>query len=639
MNKNTPLTVRFKYAFDNYISKGTGNLIGGLALMTLFLVFTLAVILIISGIHPDQSTSFTIYDSLWENMIHMLDPGTLGGTDSDWGMRVYLLAVTLIGVVILSTLIGLISNGILTKIEELRKGRSFVIENGHTLILGWSSKIFTIISELIEANENIKDGVIVILADKDKVEMEDEIKVKVGNTKTTRVICRTGDPIDIDDIHIANPFDSKSIIILDKDNENSDSQIIKTIVAIVTNPKREELRKIPYHITAEITDSKNLEVAKMVGKDEVELILSDDFISRIMVQTSRQSGLSVVYIELMDYDGDEIYFTDEGTDILVGKTFRDVIFAYETSAIMGIQFADGTVAINPPMDTVFNQGDKVIGITADDDTLIPSGRTDYEIETSRIARPNDLSQKDERILIIGWNDRAKNIIRELDHYTPFGSHLTVVSKFDDPVSVIQKIKPNLKNLNVEFVRAETTERETLESLNIPSYDYIMLLCYEQNFPVQEADAQTLITLLHIRSIAERTEKHLNLVSEMIDMKNRQLADITSADDFIVSDKLISLMMTQVSENKFLMKVFEDLFDADGSEIYIKPAIEYVTIDKPVNFYTVMESAARMNQVAIGYRILADSKNVDAQYGVTVNPDKSQMISFTDQDEIIVLSED
>ncbi|PIB34188.1 hypothetical protein BFP72_01455 [Reichenbachiella sp. 5M10] len=639
MSKSASLAARFKYSFDNYISKGTGTLIGGLALLTLVLVFILAVILILSGIHPDQSVSFTIFDSLWENMIHMLDPGTLGDTDSDWGMRSYLLFVTLIGVVVLSTLIGLVSNGILTKIEELRKGRSFVIENDHTLILGWSSKIFTIISELIEANENLKEGVIVILADKDKVEMEDEIKLKVGDTRNTRVICRTGDPIDIDDIHIANPFESKSIIILDKDNENSDSQIIKTIVAIVTNPKREELRERPYHITAEITHSKNLEVAKMVGKDEVELILSDDFISRIMVQTSRQSGLSVVYIELMDYDGDEIYFTDEKTESLVGKTFRDIIFAYEESAIMGIQFSDGTVAINPPMDTVFNHGDKVIGITEDDDTLIPSGRTDFGIDSSRFARPNDPSQKDEKILLIGWNHRAKNIIRELDQYTPYGSVVKVVSKFEDPIPVIEKLQPSLKNLTVEFFKAETTERETLEDLDIPSFDYIMLLCYEQHYPVQEADAQTLITLLHIRSIAERTEKHLNLVSEMIDMKNRQLADITSADDFIVSDKLLSLMMTQVSENKYLMRVFEDLFDADGSEIYIKPAKEYVTVGEPVNFYTVLESAAKMNQVAIGYRILAQSKNVDAQYGVVVNPNKAEYIKFAENDEIIVLSED
>ncbi|WP_109831663.1 CASTOR/POLLUX-related putative ion channel [Reichenbachiella versicolor] len=637
MRKPVSLAAVIKYKFDNYVSKGTAAMIYGLLIFSVVVISLFGGLLLLLDLHPNSEGEFGFPDSVWVNLTHVLDPGVLGNHDENWPFRLFMMVTTVIGLVIISTLIGLVSNGILVKMQELRKGRSFVIEKDHVLILGWSSKIFTIIPELVIANENQTYGTIVILADKDKIEMEDEIRLKVGDTKNTRVICRTGDPIDIDDIYIANPFDSKSIIILDKDNENSDSQIIKTIVAIVTNPAREELRPEPYHITAEIQDSKNFEVAKMVGKDEVELILSDDFISRIMVQTSRQSGLSVVYIELMDYGGDEIYFTEE--ESLVGKTFRDVIFAYEDSAIMGLQFADGTVAINPPMETVFNHGDQVIGITEDDDTLIPSRLPDYRIEVDKLATANEPDPHEERILIIGWNDRAKNIIRELDEYAPNGSTLTVVSKFEDPIVAIQKLKSKLKNLTVEFQRAETTERETLEELNIPSYDYIMLLCYEQNYPVQEADAQTLITLLHIRSIAEKTDKHLNLVSEMIDMKNRQLADITSADDFIVSDKLLSLLMTQVSENKYLMRVFEDLFDADGSEIYIKPAKEYVKTDEPVNFYTVLESAAQKHQVAIGYRILAKSKDAEAQYGVVVNPKKSEMIDLTDEDEIIVLSED
>ena len=84
------------------------------------------------------------------------------------------------------------------------------------------------------------------------------------------------------------------------------------------------------------------------------------------------------------------------------------------------------------------------------------------------------------------------------------------------------------------------------------------------------------------------------------MRNRELAEVTKADDFIVSDKLISLLMSQVSENKYLMRVFEDLFDADGSEIYLKPAGSYVETGRPVNFYTVVESARRRGEVAIGY---------------------------------------
>ncbi|WP_258102945.1 NAD-binding protein [Marinoscillum sp. MHG1-6] len=625
---------KLKYQFDNFVSKGTMAMISGLGAITLIVIMLFAGILFSVGVHPDSDTKFSFWESIWVNTIHVLDPGVVGNHEDNWPFRLFMFFVTILGLVIVSTLIGLVSNGILNKIDDLRKGRSFVIEKDHVLILGWSSKIFTIISELVIANENQKRGVIVILADMDKVEMEDEIRDKVGDTQNTDVICRTGNPIDVHDLYIANPFDTKSIIILDKDNENSDSQIIKTIVAIVTNPQR---REAPYHITAEMENRKNFEVGKMVGKDEVELILSDEIISRIMVQTSRQSGLSVVYIELMDFGGDEIYFCEEKS--LIGKTFREILFEYEDTAIMGIQYADDTVEVNPPMDTIFKEGDRVIGITEDDDTIIPNAPEKIELEENQIVYTEPEVLESENILIAGWNDRARYIIQELDYYTPPGSHVKVVSKFGDAEKTINKLRSDLKNVTIEFEVLDTTDRETLESMHLGKYNYIILLCYQNYFPIQEADAQTLITLLHLRNFTERNGEKYKIVSEMLDIRNRQLADITSADDFIVSDKLISLLMSQVSENKFLMRVFEDLFDADGSEIYIKPAREYIKCGEPMHFYTVLESAARKNEVAIGYRVVKESKNAAKGYGVYVNPKKSDLFTLSDEDKIIVLSED
>ena len=610
-------------------------MISGLGVFSLVFVVLFALLLLAFGLHPDHTEEgFNVFDSIWVNLTHVLDPGTVGDHLENWPFRIFMMMVTIIGLVVISTLIGLVSNGILTKLEDLRKGRSFVIEEDHVLILGWSSKIFTIISELVIANENQKRGVIVILANMDKVDMEDEIRDKVGSTGNTDVICRTGNPIDVHDLYIANPFDTKSIIILDKDNENSDSQIIKTIVAIVTNPDR---REAPYHITAEMEDKKNFEVAKMVGKDEVELILSDEIISRIMVQTSRQSGLSVVYMELMDFDGAEIYFQEEPS--LIGKTFREILFLYEDSAIMGIQFEDDHVEVNPPMDTVFAKGDKVIGITEDDDTLIPNADMENPIDESKIVYTEPAEMHKEEILVVGWNNRARYIIRELDYYVPKGSIVRIVSKFDDAQKVIKKLDKKLKNISLEFEVQDTTDRETLEAMRLENYDYIILLCYQNYYPIQEADAQTLITLLHLRNFTEKTGSKYKIVSEMLDIRNRQLADITSADDFIVSDKLVSLLMSQVSENKFLMRVFEDLFDADGSEIYIKPATEYIQIGEPTNFYTILESAARKNEVAIGYRIRSEAKDASKEYGVYVNPKKSTKFTLSEEDMVIVLSED
>ncbi|MCL5999103.1 MAG: potassium transporter TrkA, partial [Chloroflexi bacterium] len=320
---------RLRYAFDNTMAAGPIALIGWLALLSLLVIVVVAAIVSLIGISPGDSTDrLNFLEAAWLSLMRTLDAGTMGG-DTGWGFRIVMFFVTLAGVFVVSTLIGVLSTGIEDKLEDLRKGRSFVVEQNHTLILGWSSKIFTIISELVTANANQQNPRIVILADKDKVEMEDEIRAKVGSTGRTRIICRTGSPIDLVDLEIVNPHAAKSIIILSPEVDDPDSHAIKSILALTNNPQR---RPEPYHIVAEIRDAKNLEIAHMVGRDEAQLVLTGDLISRITVQTCRQSGLSVVYTELLDFGGDEIYFKHEPA--LAGKTFGEALLAYEDSALI-----------------------------------------------------------------------------------------------------------------------------------------------------------------------------------------------------------------------------------------------------------------------------------------------------------------
>jgi hypothetical protein len=638
--KRTSLGQRARYAFDNTMAKGPVALIAWLAVLSLAVIAVATAIVVVLRISPHGADDPTPHEVAWMSLMRTLDPGTMGGDDG-WAFRIVMLMVTLGGIFIVSTLIGVVITGMEAKIEQLRKGRSFVMEQQHTLILGWSNKIHTIISELTIANENQKKPRVVVLADKDKVEMEDEVRDKTPNLRNTKVICRRGNPNDMIDLDIANPYDAKSIIILACETEgaaghaavNADSQTIKTILAITNNPNR---RAEPYHIVAEMRDKKNLDVAKMVGKDEVELILSDDLVARIMVQTCRQSGLSGVYLELMDFDGAEIYFNEEPD--LSGKTFGDALSAYPDSAVIGLQLPDGTVKVNPPMETPIEAGAKVIAITEDDDTLVVS-KDAPPVDAAAIRQSKRRPPKPERILLLGWNHRASTIVRELNNYVAPGSVAKVVANVSLPQQKVAAFGAAMKNLTFEFQTADTTNRAVLEKLDVRTYDHIILLCYEQQLSPQDADAQTLITLLHLRDISDRGEKELNIVSEMLDMRNRELAEVTKADDFIVSDKLISLLMSQVSENKYLMRVFEDLFDADGSEIYLKPATDYVQPGKPVNFYTVVEAARRRNECAIGYRIVSLARDPAKAYGVKVNPVKADLITFAEEDKVIVLAED
>ena len=623
---------RLRYTFDNYMSRGTIALIGGLGLVSLLIILVAAVILSITRFAQEGSEPLSFGEAAWGSLMRTLDSGTMGG-DTGWGFRFVMLSVTLGGIFIISALIGVLNNGLEDKLEELRKGRSRVIESGHTVILGWSQQIFSVISELIVANANQKNACIVILGDKDKVEMEDEIRDLVGPTGRTRIVCRTGSPMEPVDLDIASLHTARSIIVLAPEADDPDSSVIKTILAITNSPQR---RPEPYHIVAEITDAKNLEVARMVGKDEVELILVGNLISRIIAQTCRQSGLSVVYTELLDFGGDEIYFKAEPG--LTGKTFGEALLAYEDSAIIGLRSQGEMPRLNPPMETRIQAGDHLIAISEDDDTIRLSGLKDLGIKTNAITLHEPAAPTPERTLILGWNWRAPAIIHELDHYVAPGSEALVVAEAEDGEAELDKRRASLKNQAVKFQSGDTTDRRTLDSLAIETYKHVIVLAYD-HLDTQPADARTLITLLHLRDIAERAGQPFSIVSEMLDVRNRNLAEVTHADDFIVSDKLVSLMMAQVSENKALNAVFADVFDPEGAEIYLKLASNYVTLGAPVNFYTVAEAARRRGEVAFGYKLNADSKDPAKAYGVVVNPDKSKEVTFTEWDRIIVLAEE
>jgi voltage-gated potassium channel Kch len=502
------------------------------------------------------------------------------------------------------------------------------------VILGWSPQIFTMLSELVEANANQRRSCIVILADKDKIEMEDEIKSRLPDRKRTRIVCRRGDPIDLDEIDIANVQTSRSIIVLSPQTDDPDADVIKSLLAITNDPNR---RAEPYHVVAEIHDPRNVEVARMVGKEEVELVLVGDLIARITAQTCRQPGLSVVYTELLDFGGDEIYFSR--VPELAGRTFADAIMAFEDSAVIGLVPAGGTPLLNPPMDTVIGADDRVIAISADDDSVRLSGMADPPVEAEAIVPAPERNPRPERTLILGWNWRGPAIITELDHYVASGSELVVVADQEAALIAIDRLNAAMANQTVSFSLGDTTDRRVLDGLSVNTYDHVIILSYSDALEAQRADARTLVTLLHLRDMAAQAGNRFSIVSEMLDMRNRGLAEVTRADDFIVSERLVSLYLSQISENKALNAIFTDIFDAEGSEIYLRPAAGYVAPGSAVSFYTVVESARRRGEVAIGYRVRALAADAARAYGVVVNPAKSKAITFAPDDRIIVVAED
>jgi ion channel POLLUX/CASTOR len=621
---------RLRYAFDNTLSNGPLALVGWLGLASALLVILTSVI-----VRVLEGPGMRFLVVFWNVLFQALTPNPVAADAGPLPFLVAMLLVTLGSLFIVSILIGVLTTSIDDRIHSLRKGRSRVLENGHTVILGWDDHIFTIISELIVANLNQPRAraCIAVLADKDKVEMEDEIRHVVSLWKHTRVVCRSGDPLHPLDLDIVSVNTARSIIILPPDDDDPDASVIKTLLAIVNNPRR---RPEPYHIVAEIHDPANLEAARLVGGAEAELVLVSRLTSHIIAQTCRRSGLSTVYTELLNFEGDEIYFKEEPA--LVGQTFAEALLAYETSAIIGLRPKTGVLQLNPPMDTRLQPGDKLIAISEDDDTVRLSGRRDLGIEASAICVEPCTSGPAERTLILGWSGRAPEIIRELDYYVAPGSATTVAAADAAGAPAVTRLQATLQRQRVEFVACNTTDWHALDELHVEAFQRVVVLAYADTLAPQKADARTLVTLLHLRDIARRSQQPFTIVSEMLDEHNRDLAEVTQADDFIVSGKLASLLLAQISENKELHEVFKDLFSVQGSEIYMKLASDYVRLGVPVNFYTVVEAARRRGEAALGYRIKALVNDAARNYGVVTNPDKSQRVAFAERDRIIVLSE-
>lgn len=622
---NTPsFATRVRYWFDNTMARGTSAVIGLLAAVSLAWILVVGFIAWAFHLAPTEER-YGYIEATWRQLTFTLDPGTFSG-DTNWTWLALSLLTTLFGVLVVASLIGVVGAAFDDKITELRKGKSNVLESGHTVIVGWNSKVFTIISELVNANESERRPVIVVLADRDKLEMEEAIREKAGDTKNTKVICRSGNPLDQDELLRANPYAAKSIIVLgDEDSSDPDSMTIKTTLALSNHPRRPTGA---ISIVGEVRDPSNLEAARLVGKDEARWVLPLEMISKLTVQTCRQSGLSTVYSELLRFEGDEIYFTDQAE--LAGLTYLECQMRFASSTVIGVATADGPV-VNPAPERVLNAGEQLIVIAEDDSTITitPAGVPDL----SKVTGVGKDESKPERTLILGSNSQLPLMLGEFNEYVAPGSVVTVVSNHPLPELGTHT------HFMIDARDGDTSDRRTLSALEPGSYDHVLVLAYRDHLEAEAADAKTLVTLLLLREIADASDLDLNIVSEMLDDRNRKLAEVTKADDFIVSDNLMSLMMSQISENPELGALYNGLFAAEGAEVYLRPVEWYVALDTPVDFYTVAAGAAQRGETAIGFRDVTPTGAGDGQAAIRINPPKAEPRTYSAGDRIIVFAED
>jgi Castor and Pollux, part of voltage-gated ion channel/Calcium-activated potassium channel slowpoke-like RCK domain len=643
------LKERMRYRFQRYLSKG-----GASIFMSLFVVFMVLFILIIGirfimlYLNPDlahpEHTSF--WDDIWATWLQMTDPGNMNQDNNapTW-LKFTTILSGIVGVIILSMLIAFITTTLENVFYNFRKGRGMVIEEDQTLILGWNERVVDIIRELILANESEKRACVVILSKEDKEEMDDLIAKRLPNSQSTRIITTTGDYANINELNRVNIAGAKSVILLancsesssEEEKMDSDVQSIKSIMAIISC--QDGKNELP--IIAEIFNEEKRELISFFNDKNIIALDSWDIMGKLLVQTSLTSGLEMVYNEILSFDGCEIYFHENKWDAV---KFADLPYHFRDGIPLGVYSDDKGLRLRPKEEYVLEDEDQIVILAEDDSTII--------FESTKFISPQEitlskekLEQKSKNILILGWHSVAEVFIRECSDYLTRGTKVNIL--FDNPGSVliqkVEELKGAYSNFEISITDTNPLRLENLKKAEPFSYDNVIILSQDTHeLRADKIDSDTLIILLLLRNIKADNENNSNtkIITQVLNSENQEIITQTDVDDFIISNKLITMILAQLSEEPMIKMLYDDLFSEDGSEIYVKPASLYFTsFPQEVAFADVMGLAAKREEVCLGIRKGDLSKDSSSNFGVRLNLPKDETLTILESDFLVVLSED
>jgi len=611
------LRERIRYRFDNVLARGTGAALFWLGAVTVAAVLVSSVLLSIFGVTLSGSTNGTWAEDIWQSLLRILDTGTMAA-DVGWGRRILALLVTLFGVLVAGTLIGIIAAGVEDRIDSMRRGRSVVIESGHLVILGGSSRVPAIVEQLVLANAARESNTIVVLAEVDPTELRRSVVEAVSDRHNTRIVYRFGNPRVRADIALARVGESRGVIVLPQE-DGGDVSVVHTVLAL--NAELGGLDSV--RVVAEVADTTTADRLVQACGPTMHPLHTALAIARVSAFALRQRGLSRVVNELADFGGGDLHLTERAE--LVGVPFDEVIGWFTNARPLGFSRRDGRIELNPSPESVMAVGDRLIVLADDLEGLEPAPAT-MRIESGgpeALRSAHGSKPVEEHILVLGWNPLGPHLLGGWATQTSASSTVEVAI---DPRH-IEPADVGVADIGVDVRISPTLETSSL-SLDPPPTT-IVVLGYT-SLDADAADARTMLDVMQLRRRCARSGITPRLVVQLLGEEHADLADLTGPDDFLISAALGSQLIAQLIEQPERRDVLLELYGGDASIRMVRCDL----LDLVGTFTTqdVVAAAYAAGLLAIGWRQTADESA-----RVVLNPDSSVRVTFSPDDEIIVVS--
>lgn len=652
-SEEVSLNKQLEYQVDVFLSIHPYSKPLALLLATLLLIC-------LGGLALFGVTDDSLADCLWLSWTYVADSGNHANSVG-MGPKLVSVSISFGGMLIFAMMLGLVSDAISEKFDSLRKGKSEVIEKNHTLILGWSDKLGSLLNQLAIANESLGGGTVVVMAERDKEEMELDIAKMEFDFKGTSVICRSGSPLILADLKKVSVSKARAIVVLAEDGnaDLSDARALRTVLSL-TGVKE----GLGGHIVVELSDLDNEVLVKLVGGDLVETVVAHDVIGRLMIQCARQPGLAQIWEDILGFENCEFYI--KRWPQLDGLQFEDVLISFPDAIPCGVKVAShgGKITLNPDDAYTLQEGDEILVIAEDDDSYSPT--TLPTVCGGYLPKDFIVPKSHERILLCGWRRDMEDIIMVLDAFLAPKSELWM---FNDVLENERNKKLHdggldvnrLENITLVNREGNAVIRRHLESLPLESFDSILILADEsvEDSAIQ-ADSRSLATLLLIRDIQakrlpykEATTSHVPrgsfsqsswigemqqasdksvIISEILDPRTKNLLSMSKISDYVLSNELVSMALAMVAEDRQINDVLEELFAEEGNELHIRSADLYIREEEEMNFYEIILRARQRREIAIGYRLAYEERAV-------INPpNKHARRKWSSKDVFVVIAE-
>lgn len=504
----------------------------------------------------------------------------------------------------------------------------------HTVILGWSKKLASLMRQLAVANQSLGGGEITVVAAVELERMEQDYKRENIDMVDTSVRFICGSPYSTEILLKASIDTASAIIVLAESQDAAESDplsgiIVRKVLKVV------DAANFKGHIVVEVIDVENEAWIKKAGGDLVETVVAKDVITRLMVQCARQPGLAQVWKDILGFDKAEFYL--KRWPELDGMRFIDVLISFPDAIPCGVKVAsrDNKIVLNPDDEYVLAEDDELLVIADDDDSYAPStSLPEVQGGKPRACKEVIEAKAVKKILFCGWQQDMEDLISVLEQTLGTGSELWIFSEVPEEERERRLqgkgiIAEDLENVKLTQVTGKATAMKDLENLPIETFDSILLVADgDKAFDVEQGPLSTLIMIksiqakrlpyiearaVQIRPAGNSKRSWIDelqygtaqsiIVSEILNAQTKEAIDqAEDSHDIEISDEMVSMALAMVAEDKRISGVLDELFAEEGNEMFMRPAEMYLDQDdEELSFYDIMTRARLRKEIVIGYQ--------------------------------------